>query len=465
MAAAEHSKWKARVIEAWISDLPDLPLEPSSTGIYVSAAPVYLYTQGYTSNNTSGDKRYHQTTVPTQPPKNRLKRAQKSMEGAQRGSLLSRPGKKRKRSRSARLHDEKQNVPSPTDRTGSAYTISLGNGEEDEPKSRGAASRGGWRSGTRKMGDLRFADPPILCEALGSGEDPLPVSELDQIIYDAIQTEGLLPANMKDLITKFLSGKGELSSGFHFARRSPTATIHRDMRLWEEVKIIRKYSCRAYELNEAESGWGASVISRILTAAVEYSPLADQVQYFDMTTARIFPEKLLPAYANGQVDFASRKIDHVFASEPSESQQTKVNNVLKTLPFNEHFINQTDYEPLKFKPIFMNLKAKIPQSSSNPLVQLAIWTAAGYNRQLELLKCKEQEPELPPIPALVVTGHHWEYYIAYRQASGAIIMQGPKHFGTTLDHIGIYGIIRGLQAIMKWGCNDWQPWFEQVFAK
>jgi hypothetical protein len=41
------------------------------------------------------------------------------------------------------------------------------------------------------------------------------------------------------------------------------------------------------------------------------------------------------------------------------------------------------------------------------------------------------------------------------------MLQGPDPIGSTREFVGIYGIMKAIQIIAKYGVEKYMPWFEQ----
>jgi hypothetical protein len=71
-------------------------------------------------------------------------------------------------------------------------------------------------------------------------------------------------------------------------------------------------------------------------------------------------------------------------------------------------INQTGDAFPRFTPIFLNVEVKRPQSSIDPLVQLAVWVAAEFKK-----RAIERWDRSMPVMAVTIDGHIWNLYIVY----------------------------------------------------
>lgn len=100
----------------------------------------------------------------------------------------------------------------------------------------------------------------------------------------------------------------------------------------------------------------------------------------------------------------------------------------------------------------------------DPLVQLAIWTAAWYQHMYDF---REQLVGAGPKPAfgsvllIQVVGHAWHLYIEHDTASSIDIYE-PESLGSTDGLIPIYVLYNSLEAIKEWVkdtfCTNMQTW-------
>ena len=103
-------------------------------------------------------------------------------------------------------------------------------------------------------------------------------------------------------------------------------------------------------------------------------------------------------------------VDFALLFQPSaEAPPPAFEALLRSLPFEERTLCQTDYGPLQFFPAPVAIETK---TSSGVLeeakVQLGVWVAAWFKRMRLLLP--NHKGEMIPVPMVVVQGGNWTAY-------------------------------------------------------
>ena len=143
-------------------------------------------------------------------------------------------------------------------------------------------------------------------------------------------------------------------------------------------------------------------------------PLAND-QYSDMI--RIDPIDLLPRdpmIENEKVQI--KKIDTVLALElPND----RVNNALAKWPKAHRSFMQSTMNPHCRSPIVVNIEVK-KAAGIDPLGQLGVWSAAGFQKRLIDGDEKEKIPRIS-MPGLATVRNRWERHIAYIHPDGRVV--------------------------------------------
>ncbi|KAI9760622.1 MAG: hypothetical protein M1840_002379 [Geoglossum simile] len=153
-----------------------------------------------------------------------------------------------------------------------------------------------------------------------------------------------------------------------------------------------------------------------------------------------------------------KKVDYGFFLALGPDGHIHVRKKLQSLDPLEQSVNQTMAGYVRNRPLVMFLELKKPNSESDPLVQLGVWSSALPTR-LRLLSLKDAI-DLLPLPVLQVVGHDWKVYYLHRDDSGAVVLHGPQVIGSTLSIQGIYQIIKVLGATADYAVDEYWPWFE-----
>lgn len=70
-------------------------------------------------------------------------------------------------------------------------------------------------------------------------------------------------------------------------------------------------------------------------------------------------------------------------------------------------------------PIILNIEVKAA-NGIDPLEQLGIWSAAGFQKRSIDGDEREEVPRMP-MPGLAIVGHRWELRVAYRHSNGRVV--------------------------------------------
>ena len=157
-------------------------------------------------------------------------------------------------------------------------------------------------------------------------------------------------------------------------------------------------------------------------------------------------------------------VDYAMLLLPDPKTHHAILQVLCDLPEEDQNINQTNFAPLKYRPIPLNFEVKLPGEGQNDAkVQLAVWASA----QLQKLNALSGGSLAPiGIPLVLVAGHYWRLYITYFQTdeSSRAVAQpvwGGEQFGDSLSTFGIYKVIAGLRVLAEWSDGEYRAWLER----
>lgn len=122
----------------------------------------------------------------------------------------------------------------------------------------------------------------------------------------------------------------------------------------------------------------------------------------------IDPPSLCPIPANAQVyKTLERKIDFAIGLRLEPAQRDALEQGLYVDDHALPSINQTS-SFTRYTPMFLNIEIKKVNSGVDPLVQLAVWVTAEYNKRV----IEGYDRSMPAV-ALAIVGHEWELYLAY----------------------------------------------------
>ena len=129
-------------------------------------------------------------------------------------------------------------------------------------------------------------------------------------------------------------------------------------------------------------------------------------------------------------------------------------------------INQTS-NFVNFTPIFLNVEVKRKNSDEDPLIQLAAWISAEFEkRRIEHYSLNM------PVLAIEIVGDAWGLYMVYADASVldgegyGLKFVGPVSLGDTSSLQGCFKLLDGLCRCADWGVSKYQSWFrEEILDK
>lgn len=115
--------------------------------------------------------------------------------------------------------------------------------------------------------------------------------------------------------------------------------------------------------------------------------------------------------------------------------------------------------------MFMNIEVKRSHSNQDPLIQLAVWITAEFEkRQIEGYSFDM------PVLAIAVVEEKWELYMVYAAGNDGgrydCNFVGPFEMGSTTSVEGAFRILGVLCSLASWGLSDYRAWFErEILAK
>lgn len=209
-------------------------------------------------------------------------------------------------------------------------------------------------------------------------------------------------------------------------------------RLWHVIQKVLKASIKLSEAGGYEGNWRDLVVNPLLEFAIEHFGLEEKiiasnvyviinqgcrdtdvllanVRYRDMV--RIDPLDLLPRdVANQNESVQIKKIDTILALElPTD----RADRAFVKWPETYRTFMQSTMNLHCRSPIIVNIEVKAA-NGIDPLEQLGIWSAAGFQKRL--IDGDEQEGILRiPMPGLAIVGDRWDLHIAYRHPEGRVV--------------------------------------------
>jgi hypothetical protein len=174
----------------------------------------------------------------------------------------------------------------------------------------------------------------------------------------------------------------------------------------------------------SEAGWNCEVHSRVLGLAVEsfvdvkqYNvygywpiifPISCVTANWCSTTARVVPE-LVPRHVSGDA-FKSKMVGFTVNLDPDDEMYEKILCVIQNQPYGLQTINQTNFTPVRFRPIAISIETKTPNApEEDAMIQLGMWVAAHFKRMRIF---SHEKLVTPTLPLLYVSGAQWSLLFA-----------------------------------------------------
>lgn len=148
------------------------------------------------------------------------------------------------------------------------------------------------------------------------------------------------------------------------------------------------------------------------------------------TSTNIQPPTLIPRGSGVEgLQYEGKRVDYGIFIEPTKDETRKIKDRLKQLPDGEVWsINQTEGFYIREKPLLSSIELKKTRSNHDPLLQIAIWNSALFQRLEGLLDWTYKGDEMLPVPSVTVSGHTWQVCYSYiekdscSRVSGSIVL-------------------------------------------
>jgi hypothetical protein len=98
-------------------------------------------------------------------------------------------------------------------------------------------------------------------------------------------------------------------------------------------------------------------------------------------------------------------VDYTVNLVPNDEIYKQILLLIRNQPYGLQTINQTNYTPVRFRPIAISIETKTPNAPEEEAkVQLGIWVAAYFDR---IRMFSYEKPVTLTLPLLYVSGAHW----------------------------------------------------------
>ena len=153
---------------------------------------------------------------------------------------------------------------------------------------------------------------------------------------------------------------------------------------------------------------------------------------------------------------SGKMVDLAIYMKPDSVALQHIRNSLNHGPQDSISVNQTDFRPLRTRPIILNIETKLPFTGGETAgVQLATWVGAGLSRLRQMLP--PDEP-IPTLPMLSWHGHDLTFMGIQDQGEESVIY-GKLPLGSSHTVLGVFQILKAIEILAEWGNGDYKDWF------
>jgi hypothetical protein len=133
------------------------------------------------------------------------------------------------------------------------------------------------------------------------------------------------------------------------------------------------------------------------------------------------------------------------------------------------YLNQTKLGLVDERPIAVSIAATDGEGDGTASkVRLATWASAQISQLHRLIQRTGRNPLLenpgiPPLPLVSVSGHSWSlYYLEHDFNGQCAVLWDCGGFGASMSVLGACQVVAGLQILMHWVEKVYRPWFEET---
>ncbi|KAL8707344.1 MAG: hypothetical protein Q9220_007619 [cf. Caloplaca sp. 1 TL-2023] len=332
-----------------------------------------------------------------------------------------------------------------------------------------------------KLGDLRWCSPQVVKRSKDEAiQDYGALPNETRKLYDSLLKIPLavIPASLMSLYhddaTTPRKSRDPIPH-YHYMPSQDVPYPSNDLdRLKRTVDYVVKTSRRYQRVNAHERCWGA--LGHHIFAEFAYLPVGKEMVIFNAEQCAIGPPNLRTMLPNGLKFNYPTEPQDTAASDNADNQTVDEQGVKKMVDWivglnlspdveeaadaafrlcrrdersfnqSQSFINET--------PIFLDIEVKKDQPARDPELNLAVWASAAFKKK----QFHGWSTEMP-MPAIVIEGRRWDYYLFFVKGH-RLIMMGPMSMGNTSDYLGVWQLIYRLYLLINWGMTDFREKFE-----
>ncbi|KAI4223122.1 MAG: hypothetical protein L6R36_005653 [Xanthoria steineri] len=232
----------------------------------------------------------------------------------------------------------------------------------------------------------------------------------------------------------------------------------------KEVQGLVTTAISHEDTRDHETVWNEDVHKTVIASALATSMYAEHLSISNVKSASIDPPDL--AYRK----LPKRVVDYAIVLRPSQPIQKAWKMLLPVGNAGLKSWNHTTSNSVRSTPIASSIETKAPGKSwTDGKAQIAIWTAALFNRLALLQQPGQDYLEVQAMPLIIAQGHDWHFFVISQQLDPVsekrtTIIWQKIDIGNTRNCFDAYKLIAVLHLVMEWAYNTWRPWFYNLIA-
>ena len=157
-------------------------------------------------------------------------------------------------------------------------------------------------------------------------------------------------------------------------------------------------------------------------------------------------------------------VDYLMTSFPIMQHQA-ILQILRHVPENDQNINQTRSNPVRYRPISVNIKSRSGEKakrSYGPACRL------GYGVDWKTQYAVREAPPYWNNPSCLLKAMIGGFTTHIRQEDGDMVGQrvyGNGLSGDSSSTLGMHKVIAAIQILAEWGHSEYREWFKKDMLK
>lgn len=240
-------------------------------------------------------------------------------------------------------------------------------------------------------------------------------------------------------------------------------------RIWIAITDVLINADRYRHEGYHESHWISYVVSPMLNLVSKlecFNKDGKRIKALDIQTVAIDPPSLCSYSPSTQFKDLDKRIDCAFGLDLPTDQTLTLQRGVYAMKGAMDSINQTS-SFVNFTPMFANFEVKRKNTNIDPLIQLAAWISAEFEKR----KVEDYSLDMPVL-VIEIEGDEWGLHIVYvdremvKDKGYGLRFVGPMSLGDTKSLEGGFKLLDGLCRCADWGVGSYKDWFEkQILQK